>query len=308
MISIIVPIYNKEKYLRRCIESIINQSYANLEVILINDGSTDNSLKICKEYESDSRIKVIDKMNGGVSEARNIGIKSSHGEKILFIDADDYIENDYVEKISEFNEDLVICGYYMEKDGKRTVMNSYDTLLSTKSDIHKKVLDKKYIKLLVTPYLKLFKRDIIEKFNIEFEKNISYGEDACFVFDYVYHCESLRFISYCGYINEILDGTLSRKYVKNIDTQTNYLNKRIDKFKNDFNLELVEYWKYRNLKIILYNERVCAYKHFNDVIKKNYNKVIASNDYFSKFDRILLFLLNNKMNLIVYFIYHYLRK
>ena len=96
-VSIIVPVYNVEKYVERCIESIIKQSYKNLEIILIDDGSKDNSGKICDEYaEKDNRIKVIHKKNGGLSDARNTGLNIADGEYICFIDSDDYIHKDLV--------------------------------------------------------------------------------------------------------------------------------------------------------------------------------------------------------------------
>ena len=96
-ISIIVPIYNVEKYLERCINSLINQTYKNIEIILVNDGSTDNSLIICEKYKNiDSRIILVNKENGGLSDARNVGIDNSSGNYITFIDSDDYIDDDYV--------------------------------------------------------------------------------------------------------------------------------------------------------------------------------------------------------------------
>lgn len=97
-ISIIVPIYNVEKYLKRCIDSIINQSYTNIEIILVNDGSTDNSLNICQLYtQQDSRIIILNKENGGLSSARNMGLDYATGEYIMFVDSDDWIRKDAVE-------------------------------------------------------------------------------------------------------------------------------------------------------------------------------------------------------------------
>lgn len=115
-LSIIVPIYNVEKYLSKCIESILNQSYINFELILINDGSPDNSSQICDEYaKKDDRIIVIHKANGGVSSARNAGIDIATGKYIGFVDPDDYIENNMYElmvnKIEKYKSDIAICGY-----------------------------------------------------------------------------------------------------------------------------------------------------------------------------------------------------
>lgn len=114
LISVIVPVYKVEKYIKKCIESIINQTYENLEIILVDDGSPDNCGKICDEYaKKDKRIKVIHKENGGVSSARNLGLEKSNGQYITFIDSDDWIEEEYCEilltTLKEQNADCAIC-------------------------------------------------------------------------------------------------------------------------------------------------------------------------------------------------------
>ena len=115
LVSIVIPIYNVEKYLEKCIESISKQTYKNIEILLIDDGSTDNSLKICKNYEKkDTRIKVIHKKNGGLSDTRNRGIIEAKGNYIMFVDSDDWIENDTVslllENIEKNKSDIVVFG------------------------------------------------------------------------------------------------------------------------------------------------------------------------------------------------------
>ena len=117
LVSIVVPVYNVDKYLDKCVNSIINQKYKNLEIILVDDGSTDESGKKCDLWaEKDNRIRVIHKENGGLSDARNVGIDNSKGYYISFIDSDDFIENDMIEvllkEIKENNCDISICGYY----------------------------------------------------------------------------------------------------------------------------------------------------------------------------------------------------
>lgn len=116
LVSIIVPVYNVEKYLDICLESIIHQTYSNLEVILVDDGSKDNSGKICESWaKKDGRITVIHKENGGLSDARNIGIDNANGEWILFVDSDDFIHKDLVklslEEAMKCNADMVVFGY-----------------------------------------------------------------------------------------------------------------------------------------------------------------------------------------------------
>lgn len=122
LISVIVPVYNREKYIEKCIRSITEQSYRNLEIIIVNDGSTDGSLEIINSFaDSDSRIRVIDKPNGGVSSARNAGLKEAKGEFIGFVDGDDYIEDDmYLTLINAVNEgvDIAACRFYYFKNGK----------------------------------------------------------------------------------------------------------------------------------------------------------------------------------------------
>lgn len=123
LITVIVPVYNVEKYLPKCIESIINQSYKHIEIILVDDGATDNSGKICDEYATkDSRIKVIHKKNGGLSDARNKGIDASNGQYIVFIDSDDYVQEDMIiklyENLVENDADISICGLsYVDEEG-----------------------------------------------------------------------------------------------------------------------------------------------------------------------------------------------
>ena len=129
LISVIVPIYNVEKYINRCIDSIIEQTYTNLEIILVDDGSTDNSGSICDEYaKKDNRIKVIHKENGGVSSARNVGLDTAIGQYITFVDSDDYIEKKYCEillkTLKKQKADCVACGYnriYKNKEEKMSM-------------------------------------------------------------------------------------------------------------------------------------------------------------------------------------------
>lgn len=124
LISVIVPIYNVEKYIRKCIDGIISQSYTNLEIILVDDGTPDNCGTICDEYASkDKRIKVIHKSNGGLSDARNVAIDVMRGKYVTFIDSDDYIGTDYImcmyKALIETDSDLAICEYaYIYEDGK----------------------------------------------------------------------------------------------------------------------------------------------------------------------------------------------
>ena len=143
-ISVIVPIFNGEKYLRRCIESILKQTYKNIELILINDGSEDKSLAICEEYKkNDKRIIIINKENEGVSIARNIGIEKATGELISFVDADDYLEITFLQELfdmmKKYNTEYITCGYNRVYDNHiEQVNNDLKEILMTADEYLKK--------------------------------------------------------------------------------------------------------------------------------------------------------------------------
>lgn len=129
LISIIIPVYKVEKYLEKCIQSVINQTYKNIQIILVDDGSPDNCGKICDEYaERDQRIEVIHKSNGGLSDARNKGLEIAKGEYIGFVDSDDYIEADMYEVLynllKQYNADVSICNFYTVSQEKIAIKNA----------------------------------------------------------------------------------------------------------------------------------------------------------------------------------------
>lgn len=129
LISVIVPVYNVEKYIDRCIESIVNQTYRDIELILVDDGSTDSSQELCKKWEKkDSRIKVLHKENGGVETARNYGLDNANGEYIGFIDSDDYINEKMFEVLVNNieNNDIIVCEYYTVDSSNKQHRNNFE--------------------------------------------------------------------------------------------------------------------------------------------------------------------------------------
>ena len=124
-VSIIIPVYNGEKYIQNCIDSVINQTYKNLEIIIVNDGSKDDTLSVLKKYKTDKRIKIINKENGGLSSARNTGLKYVSGKYLMFLDSDDYLSLDAIEKMisasSVNNSDITICDFLVEYDDKTEI-------------------------------------------------------------------------------------------------------------------------------------------------------------------------------------------
>ena len=162
-VSVIVPVYNVEKYIRQCLESIINQTYKNLEIIVVNDGTKDNSMKIVEEYLSDERIKVINKENGGIASARNRGIDEATGEYISFVDSDDWLELNTYEKLVEIivDEDIIVFNYNRVDDEtqkilKKNYINMKEILKLSQeyTYLYSELEDMCCIKLYRTEYIK----------------------------------------------------------------------------------------------------------------------------------------------------------
>lgn len=181
LISIIVPVYNVENYINKCVDSIKNQSYSNLEIILVDDGSTDRSGEICDELAiNDNRIIVIHKKNGGLSDARNSGLKIMKGEYIGFVDSDDYIDSNMYEHMLRYmldNQlDVVMCGTSSVFGEKEVTSKKFDSyILTDKEDIIEDVYSKSYEGSTTTVCNKLFKRKIFSK--LYFKLNTTFEDD-----------------------------------------------------------------------------------------------------------------------------------
>ncbi len=217
MISVIIPVYNVEKYLDECIKSVIDQSYTDFECILIDDGSTDKSGKICDDWaKADSRIKVVHQENQGVSAARNKGIEISQGEYIVFIDSDDWVEANYLSDLMpDETSDLVVSGDYVDRDGKCLGANipladkRFHFAPDAIDDIHH--LLKSH--LIFGPIVKRFKSEIIKNNNIKYNSLYNYGEDLLFVFEYLKYVDIISTITKPSYhYRQHSNETLSKKY------------------------------------------------------------------------------------------------
>lgn len=224
LISIIVPIYNTEKYLHECLDSILNQSYTNFEVLLINDGSTDSSGTICQEYvERDSRFRYFEKDNGGVASARNLGLERSEGTYITFIDSDDWVEFNYLEvlytALKENDTDVAISTYKrFAQDGVfylRSYSKENDEFLNIGKRNRNSFLEilPKLGKLDHSFYSissKLIKREIIG--NLLFDEQVSYAEDLNFFFRLYLGVESVVYVRDYTYIYRTHDASTSQNF------------------------------------------------------------------------------------------------
>ncbi|CDB35850.1 glycosyltransferase group 2 family protein [Phascolarctobacterium sp. CAG:266] len=188
-ISVIIPVYNVEKYLKRCLDSVINQAYKNLEIILVDDGSTDNTLKILQEFAlKNSRIKIFCQENQGAAVARNLGLSIATGKYVIFLDSDDYFEKDLVEKSVEraekFNADIVVFRAiaFDNITGERSPLNDKIGSLKEyqqKSFNYKDLPDKILNLFLIAPWNKLYNREFLNKHSFQFQ-NVKRSNDLYF--------------------------------------------------------------------------------------------------------------------------------
>ncbi len=199
LISIIIPVYNVRNYLSRCLDSVISQTYKNLEIILVNDGSTDDSLEICSNYTAkDSRIKIIDKEKGGVAAARNAGIKAASGEWISFVDSDDYIDPDTYE---------IALYTALEKNAKLVQWNlihfTETTTIPEVNSINEGFVDltenNELSWIFNTVYTKLIHRDLFDKFESPFVDGLSIVEDLCFSYRLFNRAGKFYYLDNCFY-------------------------------------------------------------------------------------------------------------
>jgi len=227
LISIVVPVYNVEDELPRCIESLINQTYKNIEIILVNDGSIDGSPSICNSYkEKDTRIRVIHKQNGGLSDARNSGLKISKGEYILFVDSDDYIEIDscrkFINNLSNRNVDIIVG------EAKKINNNEVSYFRHTNLVDGKEYSAEEYIKKAIVAsewyapvWLNMYRREFLFDNSLYFKKGILH-EDMQILPHTFLNAENIIYMKYIFYNYDIREGSITqcKNKQKNIESLT----------------------------------------------------------------------------------------
>ena len=308
LISIIVPVYNAEKTIKKCIDSILAQTYRNFELILINDGSRDSSLNILKEYENtDERIVVISQENSGVSVARNKGIDSAKGDYIIFVDSDDYIRENALEVLKgeiEKNSklDMVISGFCMIKNNEEKF---YSNLLENKNFNNLDfLLNEKLFNFISTPWGKIYKAKIIKDNNIRFNEALSLGEDTIFVLEYLKYIQEIKFIKEnLFFINET-QGSLSRR--NRLDIFENIMiiydkAKDVLKYRKEYDFNKIVPFYIRNIKIcintaVAFKWKEKEYKELCNKIRnmEDFKNISLKNVYLNKYDKIIFTLLKNK--------------
>ncbi len=282
-VSIIVPIYNIAPYVYQCVNSIINQTYKNIEIILVNDGSTDESVYFCEYFKKiDKRVKVIHKENGGLVSARKAGIKEAKGDYVFYVDGDDWLELDcienYVKEALKNKSDVVIASHFREFIG---VFKRMDNLIpfgvydkEELSKIYPYVISyKKFFRHGIYTYSwgKLYKREIALKFQLEVLDNLTIGEDAAFLYPLLFNIQKLSIIDYSGYVYRHRPNSMLKVYgeikdeIKKLKVLFGFLNEKL----NTFNVEkqLNEYFYYLSL--------VRSGAFLEDLKVKNYLSILS---------------------------------
>ena len=230
LVSIIIPVYNAEKYLRRCLDSIINQTYQDIEVILVDDGSKDTSGSICDEYAAkDLRIKVVHEENRGVSSTRQTGLMNSKGIFVIHVDPDDWIESNMIQellnKAVQDNVDIVMCDFMKEFSTNHSLFSQKPTSLE-RDDL---LMDLLYNKIWGSCCNKLIRRECFEKYNISFIPEMSLWEDLFVITALVYNGASLSYLALPLYHYDCYSNPESITRIPNIN-QINSVKLYIDYF------------------------------------------------------------------------------
>lgn len=279
LISIIIPVYNAEKYLMECIESVICQTYRNLEILLIDDGSKDDSFKICDEYaQKDKRIKVVHKENGGVSSARNLGLDLANGEYITFVDSDDMVDKKYVEclykEIEKNKSDLVFCGYGMYNGSKLKPIKE-EIPQTLKVDFYSNSFIEFCCRILsrnnsifASVWRVLYQKKIVAQ--IRFNENIKVSEDMVFILCALKNATTIASIEIPLYLYRVNEESVTHNY------KYNFLKSQLALYD-----EIKEFCGYfENKKIKRYFEVFIAYlcyHSFSNEIKNRGNSLFKKN-------------------------------
>lgn len=297
LVSIIIPVYNVQEYIEKCLDSVIKQTYINTEIIIIDDGSTDMSGIICDRFadnNKDKRIKVIHQDTGGVSKARNKGLDKAEGEYVVFVDSDDYIESNYIKMlykgIKQYDVDLSICAMNrLQSDGTLRCIAEGNNLSLSQEQITEQVLCNNNI----GGYLwnKLYKLSIIKEHNISFDNDISIGEDMVFIAEYSLYCRGAVYINQPLYIyryncNSALQKMCTTQEFDKKKLSNLKASKKIAEIYNNTNSvkikQAVAYRRVRTGMWVIFNTLKCGY--FNSRMLKD----IAGNNikpYISYYNR-----------------------
>ncbi|MDY2911540.1 MAG: glycosyltransferase family 2 protein [Agathobacter sp.] len=214
-ISVVVPVYNSQDFLEKCVDSVLNQTYQILEVILVDDGSTDDSAAMCDKYQKrDSRVKVFHVKNGGVSKARNVGLQNATGQWVTFVDNDDYIELDMYDKMikaaEETRADIVTCGL-LTNDTPMYLKHKEQKLYTVEEAIAECIADEKGSTMYGSVCNKLIKRSLLEG-KLKFVSELQMAEDMLFTLSCMKRAKIIVHCPFCGYHYVVREDSMIHKF------------------------------------------------------------------------------------------------
>lgn len=284
-VSIIIPVYNTEKYLRECLDSIKMQNYVDLEVLMVDDGSKDGSGMICEEYSDiDNRFITIHQQNSGVSSARNTGLSRATGEWVFFIDSDDWIEPDFVFSYTsriKNNVDLIYGGYTAFGGDRAGIKKcEFKNSLFIDSDLKNAIPD---LLSYCMPWGKMFRMEIIKQNNLLFNELLSLSEDRLFLYQYMSLIKGVAFINYAGYHYRVTDNSLmSKKYPIEVEQyRMDVLNDASKEIRQKWHLSFFDYLPFYKIQsdfaIDLFVKNLKIRKSFR--FYKEYKKQSLYNEY-----------------------------
>lgn len=222
-VSVIVPIYNSADVLDKCLVSVLNQTYTNLELVLVDDGSSDRSFEICKSFQDkDQRVKLFQKKNGGVSSARNYGLQVASGAWVTFLDSDDFLEKDFLEQLMAIQTTDMLVGGFKRFGDKNDEIVPNQQVVSVKNDLNalwNKTVDKF---IYWYPWGKIYKLDIIKANNLQFNEQMFYSEDFCFLLSYLACIDSFSVKNVAGYCH-LYEKSRAKKYRMDFSKFQNHL-------------------------------------------------------------------------------------
>lgn len=334
LITIIVPIYNVEQYLKQCIESLLQQSYKNIEIILVNDGSTDRSADICEIFrKKDNRIKVVNKSNEGLGYARNSGLKIANGKYVTFVDSDDYVDEDMIkvlyEAIIKNKSDTSLGGFKkINNDGKVLFIEEYKKEIFEGKDVYNKLFPKmlgscpeKSDSIRMSVWNTMYSMDIIKENNIKFKSEREYiSEDIIFDMEYYKYSNSVAIINESFYYYRTNNLSLTMKYKSDRFKLIKKLYKYIEEqlIKSNINSEVI----YRAQRQFMINIRMCIKQENVKVSSKTIIEAIKNiksicsdelvQDIIKKYPvhllqlkpKIFIYLIKYKMSYLLYFLVH----
>lgn len=310
-VSIIVPVYNGQDFINRCLNSLINQTYSNVEIIVINDGSTDNSLDLLKKYND--KIILINKENSGVSDSRNLGLEKASGDYIMFCDIDDWYEKVTVEKAVCEIENYDLLKY------RETRVFSDGSSIKRKENLASMLYEKEEIDIVIRRlfdlswathiYCFIYKTEIIKKNNIRFNSKIRYGEDANFILQYLLKVKNVKVIDEYLYNYYENSNSVTNNYssiFKNMENLQIFRSETLKILGNKYKKELDQF--FLNL-ILLFLEKpfdiLKTKKEIKDYYKKICNSLnglvndLPSNNYSKKW-KILIYLIKHNRYIFLY--------